>query len=78
MATSQTIKVEASTKARLAGLRIHPHETFNDVIERLVTMAVDDEPLSAEEEDELKEAEADVRAGNFRPLDDLLRDHGFL
>lgn len=78
MATSQTIKLEASTKARLAGLRIHPRETFNDIVERLVNMAVDDEPLSAEEEEQLKEAEADIRAGNYRPLDDLLRDHGFL
>ena len=58
MATSQTIKLEAATKARLAGLRIHPRETFNDIVERLVNMAVDDEPLSAEEEEELKEAEA--------------------
>ncbi|ACL16693.1 DUF7557 family protein [Methanosphaerula palustris] len=78
MATSQPIKVEAATKARLAELRIHPRETFNDVIERLVTMAVDDEPLSVEEEEELKTAEADVKAGNYRPLDDVLRDHGFL
>jgi hypothetical protein len=78
MATSQTIKVEAATKARLAELRIHPRETFNDVIERLITMAVDDELVSAEEEEELKEAEADVRAGNYRPLDDLLREHGLL
>ena len=78
MATSQTIKLEAATKARLAGLRIHPRETFNDIVERLVNMAVDDEPLSAEEEEQLKEAEADVRAGNYRPLDDVLRDHGFL
>lgn len=78
MATSQTIKVEAATKARLAELRIHPRETFNDIVERLITMAVDDEPLSAEEEEQLKEAEADVRAGKYRPLDDVLRDHGFL
>jgi hypothetical protein len=78
MATSQTIKLEASTKARLAGLRIHPRETFNDIVERLITMAVDDEPLSAEEEEELKEAVADVRAGKYRPLDDLLREHGLL
>ncbi|WP_440950705.1 DUF7557 family protein [Methanosphaerula subterraneus] len=78
MATSQTIRLEVATKARLAGLRNHPRETFNDIVERLITMAVDDEPLSAEEEEELKEAEADIRAGNYRPLDDLLRDHGLL
>jgi len=78
MATCQTIKLEASTKARLAELRIHPRETFNDIVERLITMAVDDEPLSAKEEEELKEAVADVKAGNYRPLDDVLRDHGFL
>lgn len=78
MATCQTIKLEAATKARLAGLKVYPRETFNDVVERLVNMAVDDEPLSAEEEEELKEAVADVKAGNYRPLDDVLREHGLL
>ena len=78
MATCQTIKLEAATKVRLAGLKVYPRETFNDVVERLVNMAVDDEPVSAEVEKQLKEAEADIKAGNYRSLDDVMRDHGFL
>ena len=78
MATCSTIKVETATKARLMELKIHPRETFNDVIERLVAMAVDVEPLSDETLRRLDEAEADIRAGRFRPLDDAMRDLGLL
>ncbi len=35
MATCSTIKVETATKARLMELKVHPRETFNDVIERV-------------------------------------------
>ncbi len=76
MVTCQTIKVEAATKARLVELKIHPRETFDRAIERLVAMAVDDEPLSDETLRRLDEAAADVRTGRYRPLDDAMRDLG--
>lgn len=72
-ATCATIKVEAATKVRQMELKVHPRETFYDVIERLVAMAVDDEPLSGKTLDRLDKAEADIRAGRFRPLDDAMR-----
>ncbi len=78
MATCQTIKLEPATKARLMELKVHPRETFNDVVERLVAMAVDDEPLSAETRRRLDEAEAEIKAGRYRPLDDAMQDLGLL
>jgi hypothetical protein len=42
------------------------------------TMDVDDEPLSDETLRRLDEAEADIRMSRYRPLDDAMRDLGFL
>ncbi|GAA5261648.1 hypothetical protein [Methanocalculus sp.] len=74
MATSQTIKLESSTKERLTRLKIHPRETYNDCIERLIDVMYDDEPLSEETLRRLDEAEIYIKAGKFRPLDDAMRD----
>lgn len=41
-------------------------------------MADDDGPLSDETLRRLDEAEADIRAGRFRPLDAAMRDLGLL
>ena len=77
MATSTTIKLEMGTKASLDKLKIHPRETYDDVIKRLVHIAIDDEPLSDETLEHLKEAMEDVRAGRVRPMKDVMRDLGF-
>ena len=76
MATSLTIKLEADTKASLDRLKIHPRETYDDVIKRLVEIAIDDEPLSAETLERLKEAEEDVRAGRLRSMDEVMKELG--
>ncbi|HIH04151.1 MAG TPA: hypothetical protein HA263_10025 [Methanoregulaceae archaeon] len=77
MATSTTIKLGMETKARLDGIKVHPRETYDDMINRLVDCAIDDEPLSAETLDHLKEAEEDIKAGRVRPMKDVMRDLGF-
>lgn len=77
MATSTTIKLGTATKARLDGIKIHPRETYDDVINRLVDCAIDEEPLSDETLAHLKEAMEDVKAGRVRPMKDVMRDLGF-
>jgi predicted transcriptional regulator len=76
MATSLTIKLEAETKASLDSLKIHPRETNDDVIKRLVEIAIDDEPLAPETLEHLKKAEEDVRAGRVRPMDEVMKELG--
>jgi len=76
MATSLTIKLEADTKASLDSLKIHPRETYDDVIKRLVDIAIDDEPLSSETQERLKEAEEDIKAGRTRPMAEVMRELG--
>ena len=58
------------------GAEIDPREGFNDGIERLVARAVEDEPLSDETLRRLDEA--DIGAGRFRLLGDVLRNPGIL
>ena len=78
MATSTTIKLEKVTKASLDELKIHPRETYDDVIKRLVSIAIDEEPLSDETREHLKEAMEDVKAGRVQPMDDVYRELGLL
>lgn len=73
-----TVKVSSATKAKLRGLKIHDRETYEDVIGRLIVGAVDDEPLSPETERRLEEAVVCIREARYRPLDDAMRDRGFL
>ncbi len=46
MSETTTIVIRQETKARLDELKCHPRESYSDVVDRLVTMATDDEPLS--------------------------------
>ncbi len=46
--TSTTIKIDTELKGRLNALKIHPRESYSEVIKRLVVMAVNKEPLSEE------------------------------
>ncbi len=78
MATCTTIKLEMATKVSLDELKIHPRETYDDVIKRLVQIAIDDEPLSDETLEHLKEAMEDVKAGRVQPMDDVYRELGLL
>lgn len=63
MAVEATIKVSSGVKGRLDNLKIHPRETYNDVIERLISMAIDPDPLTDEERQGLEEARKDTKAG---------------
>ena len=42
MAGTTTIQIDADTKDGLALLKLHPRETWGDVVKRLTTMALDE------------------------------------
>ena len=58
-----TIQVKKSLKKKLEGLKVHPSESMDSVIERLTNLAIDDEPLSPEEIKGIEEGLEDIRAG---------------
>ena len=61
MATS-TIQLSTEIKRKLESMKMHPRETFNDVLERLVE---DVRELDAKTLAEVEEARAEIRAGKY-------------
>ena len=64
------------TKEKLDGLKIHPRETYDELIDRLADAAYDDEDLSVDEIAAFKESEGDIRAGRVRSLREIMKDLG--
>jgi len=71
---STTIKIDTELKDRLNTLKIHPRESYNDVIERLVAIAVDEEPLSQETIRDLERSLEDLKAGRVYALDEVMAE----
>jgi predicted transcriptional regulator len=76
MQAATTIYLREDLKDRLNGLKRHPKESYNDVIERLVSLAVDDEPLSEEAVKGLEEALEDIRKGNLISEEVIRKKYG--
>lgn len=74
--TMTTVQVRSETKEKLNGLKLHPRETYDELIDRLADAAYDDEPLSAEELDDIKASENDIKAGRVRNIRDIMKDIG--
>jgi len=71
-----TVQVRPETKEKLNGLKLHPRETYDELIDRLADAAYDDEPLSDEEREDIRESEDDIKEGRVRSLRDIMRDLG--
>jgi predicted transcriptional regulator len=69
-----TIQLQPKTKNRLDDLKVHPRETYDDVLNRLLDIAYDPEPLSEETLKQIEEGIADIRAGRYRSLEDVARE----
>ncbi len=71
-----TVQLRAETKQKLNDLKLHPRETYDELIDRLADAAYDDEILSEEEIKDLRASEEDIRAGHVRSLRDIMKDLG--
>jgi len=71
-----TVQLRPETKEKLDGLKIHPRETYDELIDRLADAAYDDEELSVDEIAAFKESEGDIRAGRTRSLREIMKDLG--
>lgn len=74
MTAVSVVRVGRRTKERLDRLKLHPRETYDDVIARLTEMAIDDEPLSDESLEHLRRSDEDILAGRTRRLADIARE----
>lgn len=71
-----TIKVSHEVKRLLDDLKVHPRESYSDVIGRVVCRAYDPEPLSAEEIAGLEEAIEDIKAGRIHSEAEIMAVFG--
>jgi len=69
-----TIKIKVPLKNRLDSLKIHPRESYTDVIGRLVEMAVDDEPLSDATIRAIEESLEDIKKGRVYTLEQVMSE----
>lgn len=76
MQQGTTVRISRGTKAVLDDLKIHPKESYDEVIGRLSHLAYDDAPMTDEELQALKEGLNDIKAGRTRSLDEIMKDLG--
>ena len=72
VATS-TIQLSTEIKHKLESMKMHPRETFNDVLERLLE---DVRELDAQTLAEVEEARAEIRAGKYLTQDQVRKAMG--
>jgi predicted transcriptional regulator len=71
-----TVLLKKSTKKRLDALKTNPRESMDSVIERLASMAIDEDPLSKEEIDGIRRSLKDIETGRVHRLKDVAREMG--
>ena len=71
-----TIQIHRNLKAKLEKLKIHPRESYEKVIQRLIESSIDTEPLSKEEIREIEEGLADIKAGRVYTTKELKKELG--
>jgi len=76
MQAATSIYIREDLKDQLNSLKRHPKESYNDVIERLVILAVDDESLSEDAIKGLEEALDEIRQGNLIPESEIMKKYG--
>ncbi|MGC8561638.1 MAG: DUF7557 family protein [Thermoplasmata archaeon] len=69
--TITTIQVKEDTKKTLQSMKLHPRETYEEVIERLIE---DLSELNDETKREIKEARREIEAGKFVTHKQLKKD----
>ena len=71
-----TIQVHRTLKTKLERLKLHPRESYEKVIERLISIGMDYEPLSEEEIKDIEEGLADIKAGRVYTTKELKKQLG--
>ena len=71
-----TIQIQPTTKERLETVKTHPRETYDEVVNRLLDMACDQEPLSEETLKKIEEGIRDIRQQKTRTLEEISEEMG--
>jgi predicted transcriptional regulator len=71
-----TIQLKMKTKERLEDFKIDSRESMDSVIERLIKVSMDDEPLSKEDIAGIKKGLKDIEEGRVRTLESVKKELG--
>ena len=71
--TISTIQIKEGTKKTLQSMKLHPRETYEEVIERMIE---DLSELNEETRTEIEEARKEIEAGRFVTHEQLKKDLG--
>ena len=71
--TASTIQIKEETKKTLQSMKLHPRETYEEVIERLIE---DLSELNEETKAEIEEARKEIASGKFITHEQLKKDLG--
>lgn len=58
-----TIQVDKKVKDKLEAMKVHPKESYNEIIDRLISVSYDDEELSDETMKDIEESLEQMRQG---------------
>jgi len=76
MEATTTICIDPNIKSKLDDLKVYKNESYNSVVERLIKMAYDEEPLTDEEIKGIEESLEDIKAGRVYSEDEAKRMMG--
>ena len=62
---SVLVEINPKVKDRLDNLKLYPEESYNDVIDRIAGIALDQEPLDPETQERIEEALNDLKEGRY-------------
>ena len=71
-----TIQVKRSVKKKLDTLKLYQAESMDSVIDRLRSMAIDEEPLSKEEIRDIEKSLDDIKKGKVYSLESVKKELG--
>ena len=71
-----TVQIDNELKERLNRLKIHPRESYEEVIQRLIESSTDKEPLSEDDIRDIEEGLADIKAGRVYTTNELKKELG--
>ena len=60
---SLLVEIDPKVKERLDHLKLHPEESYSDIIDRLASVALDGEPLDPETQEKIYQALKDLKEG---------------
>ena len=71
-----TIQLRRNLWEELKKLKMHPKESFESVIERLLQNYIDDEPLTKEEIKDIEKSLKDIKSGKVYSLIQIKKELG--